>query len=63
MQQKDQTVDISYSDIIAIDRPKDGLGNGALTFGLAVGAAVGVGLGNFGRISRQREPFLWDGVP
>ena len=38
VRQKDHPVDIFYTDVIAIDRPRDRLGNGAL-FGLAVGAA------------------------
>ena len=40
VRQKDHPVDIFYTDVIAIDRPRDRLGNGAL-FGLAVGAALG----------------------
>jgi hypothetical protein len=36
-----KSTDVPYEQIIRIDRPHDGLGNGAL-IGLAVGAAVGV---------------------
>ena len=56
VQQKDHTVDISYSDIVAIDRPKDRLGNGAL-FGLAVGAAVGVAMGAQDASPESESPY------
>jgi hypothetical protein len=56
VQQKGDTVDVHYSDIIAIDRPKDRLVNGAL-FGLAVGAAVGVVLGSSDASPESASPF------
>ena len=56
VQQKDHTVDISYSDIIAIDRPKDRLGNGAL-FGLAAGVAVGVAMGTQDASPESESPY------
>ena len=40
VEQRRDRVDVAYAEITAIDRPKDGVGNGALV-GLAVGAAIG----------------------
>ena len=56
VQQNDHTIDIPYPDIVAIDRPRDRLGNGAL-FGLAVGAAAGAALGTAGGSPESTSPF------
>ena len=56
VQQKGSSVDVSYSDIVSIDRPKDRLGNGAL-FGLAVGAALGAALGTSDGSPDSDSPF------
>jgi hypothetical protein len=61
VQQKDDTVDISYSDIVAIDRPRDRLGNGALV-GLAVGAAIGGALGSSDASPESASPFCGMGI-
>jgi hypothetical protein len=61
VQQKDDTVDISYSEVVAIDRPKDRLGNGAL-IGLAVGAAIGGALGASDASPESASPYCGMGI-
>ena len=56
LEQKPDTVDVAYSEITAIDRPKDGVGNGAL-IGLTVGAAVGAAVGLSGGPDQSASPF------
>jgi hypothetical protein len=56
LEQKRDTVDVAYSEITAIDRPKDGVGNGAL-IGLTFGAAVGAAVGLSGGPDQSASPF------